>query len=74
MANQGIAMAVSSLGVHGKWNQALRHRARSLCGLLQLLGCHTRLDLVSMVVGCVASRRAEVDSSVKHWNDRAAVQ
>ncbi len=40
----------------------------SFCCLL-LFGCHTRPDLVSMVVCCVASRRAWVDSSVKHWND-----
>ena len=38
--------------------------------LLLLFGCHTRPDLVSMVVCCVASRRAWVDSSVKHWNDK----
>ena len=31
--------------------------------------CHTKLDVVSMVTLGAALQHAEMDSSVKHWND-----
>jgi hypothetical protein len=39
--------------------------------LMTVDGCHTRLDLVSMVAPCETRSPSQMDSNVQRWNDSA---